>query len=106
VEAVIDKDMASQRLAADLEASVLLILTDVHQVALRFGTPQEEFLDHMSVDEAERYLQEGHFPPGSMGPKVRAASKFVRSGGTRAVISSLQEAGSALAGRAGTTISR
>ncbi len=104
VEAVIDKDLASALLAEELGAEILLILTDVERVALFFGTPQQVFLDRMSVREARRYLIEGHFPPGSMGPKVEAAIRFIEAGGERAYITSLEKALEALEGRAGTAI--
>ncbi len=105
VEAVIDKDLASALLARELRAEMLLLLTDVERVALYFGRPQEVFLDRLSVSEARGYLLEGHFPPGSMGPKVEAAIRFIESGGERAYITSLEKAVEALEGRAGTEIS-
>ncbi|MCS7197560.1 MAG: carbamate kinase [Candidatus Bipolaricaulota bacterium] len=104
VEAVIDKDLASALLASELGAQILLILTNVERVALHFGTPQQVFLDRMSVREARRYLIEGHFPAGSMGPKVEAAIRFVEGGGERAYITSLEKALEALEGRAGTEV--
>ncbi len=104
VEAVIDKDLASALLAEELGAEILLILTNVERVALYFGTPQQVFLDRMSVREARRYLLEGHFPAGSMGPKVEAAIRFVEGGGERAYITSLEKALEALEGRAGTGV--
>jgi len=104
VEAVIDKDLAGQRLAADIGADVFCILTDVPRVALAYGTPEQRFLDHMTLDEARTYLAEGHFPPGSMGPKVLAVVRFLEAGGKRAVIAAMRDAPAALAGRAGTTI--
>nr|BAL58448.1 carbamate kinase [Candidatus Acetothermum autotrophicum] len=106
VEAVIDKDLASALLAEELRAEVLLILTDVERVALHFGTPQQVFLERLSVGEARQYFAEGHFPPGSMGPKVEAAIRFLESGGERAYITSLEKALEALDGRAGTEIYR
>lgn len=104
VEAVIDKDLASALLASELGAQILLILTNVERVALHFGTPQQAFLDRMSVREARRYLIEGHFPAGSMGPKVEAAIRFIEAGGERAYITSLEKALEALEGRAGTEV--
>jgi carbamate kinase len=106
VEAVIDKDLASALLAEELGAEILLILTDVDRVALFFGTPQQVFLDRLSVSEARKYLLEGHFPPGSMGPKIEAAIRFVEGGGERAYITSLEKAAEALEGLAGTEICR
>jgi carbamate kinase len=104
VEAVIDKDLASALLAAELGAEILLILTDVERVALHFGTPHQVFLDRLSVREARKYLAEGHFPAGSMGPKVEAAIWFIESGGERAYITSVEKALEALEGRAGTEV--
>lgn len=104
VEAVIDKDLAGQRLAADTGATVFAIFTDVDRVALAYGTPEQKFLDRMTLAEAKRYLAEGHFPPGSMGPKVQAVVRFLEAGGRRAVIAAMRDSAAALAGRAGTTI--
>ncbi|MCS6936111.1 MAG: carbamate kinase [Candidatus Bipolaricaulota bacterium] len=106
VEAVIDKDLASALLAIELGAHVLLILTDVERVALHFGTPRQRLLERMSVREARKYLSEGHFPAGSMGPKVEAAIRFLEAGGERACITSLEKALEALEGRAGTEVYR
>lgn len=104
VEGVIDKDLAAARLALDVQADVLLILTGVKKVALNFGRPGQRELDLMTLEEARRYLAEGHFPPGSMGPKVEAAMAFLEQGGRRVIIGLLEEAREALQGRAGTTI--
>jgi len=106
VEAVIDKDLAGQRLAQDLEASIFLVLTDVEQVMLDFNKPTQRPIDHMTMEEAERFLDQGQFPPGSMGPKVRAAVAFVKEGGRQAIITSLEKATEALKGNAGTVITR
>lgn len=104
VEAVIDKDLAADLLARGVGAETLLILTDVPKVTLGYGTPGERPLDRLSAGEAEEYLRRGEFPPGSMGPKVEAALSFVRSGGRRALITSLDRAVETLEGRAGTLI--
>lgn len=104
VEAVIDKDLAAQRLAADVGAEMLVILTDVPRVAIHFKTPAERFLDRVTAEEARRYYGEGHFRPGSMGPKVKAAIRFVEASGGVAVISSLDEAVRAIYGDAGTWV--
>jgi len=101
VEAVIDKDFASQALAQEIGADVLMILTDVRHVMLNYGKPNAEPLSEVSVAEAERYVQEGHFGAGSMAPKVRACLRFTRHGG-EAVITSLDSAVQALGGEAGT----
>lgn len=106
VEGVIDKDLAAARLAIDIQADVLLVLTSVKKVAINFGRPGQRELDLMTLEEAKRYLAEGHFPPGSMGPKVEAAIAFLEQGGQRAIIGLLEEAREALQGQAGTTIVR
>lgn len=104
VEAVIDKDLGAQRLAVDVQAELFLILTDVPKVALNFRGSQERWLDRVSLAEIERYQREGHFKPGSMGPKVEACRRFLAGGGERAVIASLEEALAALEGKAGTQL--
>jgi carbamate kinase len=105
IAAVIDKDLAAEKLAEDIEADVLLILTSVPQVALHYGTPQERALDRMTVEEARRYLAEGHFAPGSMRPKIEAAIQFVESGpGRKTIIADLSQAVQALESKAGTSI--
>lgn len=106
VEAVIDKDLAGERLAIDVGARIFLILTDVEQVKLHYKTPQEVALSRMTVAEATRYRAEGHFAKGSMEPKVRAAIRFIEAGGERAIITSLHRAMDALEGVAGTTITK
>ncbi|MBI4321350.1 MAG: carbamate kinase [Chloroflexi bacterium] len=104
VEAVIDKDLAAQRLAADVGAEVLMILTDVRKVALNFQTGQQRDLDVMTLAEAKRYIAEGHFKAGSMAPKVNAAIRFVEGGGEFAVIAAMEEAVEALHGLAGSRL--
>lgn len=104
VAAVVDKDLASALLAADLRAAGLVILTDVAQVALGFGTPEERPVDRMSVRDARRYLDAGEFPPGSMGPKVEAVCRFVESSGGTGVITSIECCEDGVYGRAGTLI--
>lgn len=106
VEAVIDKDLAGERLAQDVGADVFLILTDVDKVKLNYRKPDERPLDRMTVEEAKHYLAEGQFAKGSMEPKVRAAVRFVEAGGERAVIAALSQARAALAATAGTQIVR
>ncbi len=103
--AVIDKDLASERLAEDVEADALLILTAVEQVCLNYGKENEKRLSTISLAEAEQYISEGHFAPGSMLPKIQAACKFAASKpGRRAIITSLDKAVDALNGNAGTVI--
>jgi carbamate kinase len=106
VEAVIDKDLAGERLAVDVGARIFLILTDVEQVKLHYRTPEEKALARMTAAEAKRYAGEGHFAKGSMEPKVRAAIRFVEAGGEKAIITSLHRAMAALEGKAGTTITK
>ncbi|HDQ93026.1 MAG TPA: carbamate kinase [Synergistetes bacterium] len=106
VAAVIDKDLAAEKLAQDIEADVLLILTEVDKVCLNFNKPDQKFLDHLTVPEAIRYMNEGHFAPGSMLPKILAAVKFARSyPGKKAIITSLYKAVDALDGKEGTIVS-
>ena len=105
VAAVIDKDFAAELLAEQVDADVLMILTEVEKVAINWGKPDQKDLSRMSLEEASRYVEEGHFAPGSMLPKVQAAMKFVRSDpGKKAVITSLDKALDALAGKTGTVI--
>lgn len=105
VGAVIDKDFASCLLAQQLNADFLIILTAVEKVALRFGTPEETWLNDISVKEAKQYMEEGHFAPGSMLPKVQAAVEFAESGeGRTALITLLQKAKDGVNGTTGTRI--
>ena len=104
VPAVIDKDMTSSLLAADVGAGALVMLTAVERVALDFGKPAQRFIDRMGAAEARAHLAAGQFPPGSMGPKVTAALRFLERGGPRAIITSLEKLAVALDGRAGTEI--
>ncbi|RLI07727.1 carbamate kinase [Candidatus Bathyarchaeota archaeon] len=106
VEAVVDKDLAGEKLAEVVGADLMLILTDVRKVKLDYGKPTERDIDVMDVEEARRYLEEGQFPSGSMGPKVRACIRFLEAGGELAIIAHLEEALQALEGRAGTHIVR
>jgi carbamate kinase len=102
VEAVIDKDLASARLAEQIGADILLIATDEERVALDYGSPGQRFLDELSLSEARRHLAEGQFPEGSMGPKVRAVLQFLEGGGSRAIITSIERISDSIEGRAGT----
>jgi carbamate kinase len=104
VDAVIDKDLASATLALEVGVETLLIATDVPGAALHYGQSGERFLRSMTESEGHRYLEQGHFPAGSMGPKVEAALQFVQGGGRRAVICAISEIEEAVAGRAGTEI--
>jgi carbamate kinase len=104
VEAVVDKDLTAARLATLVGADTLLILTAVPRVYAGFGTPAARPLERIGAAEAQRLLDAGEFPEGSMGPKVEACLEFVRSGGRRAVIAALGDASDAVFGTAGTTI--
>ena len=102
--AVIDKDLASAILARDINADELMILTAVEKVALNFKKPDQKDLDTISLPEAIRYLEHGHFPAGSMGPKIQAAINFLESGGKKVIITSIEKSIEAIQGKAGTTI--
>ena len=102
VEAVIDKDLTSSVLASDIGASLLIILTAVPQVYVRFGTPEQRALGAVTLEEIEALREEGHFPPGSMGPKIDAVIRFLRAGGQRALITDPESLPLAIEGRAGT----
>jgi carbamate kinase len=104
VDAVIDKDLSSARLAEEVGVDIFVIATDVAQVALDFGAPAERPIDRMTVAEARRYLAIGHFPAGSMGPKVEAVVQFIEGGGKRAIITAIDRIEEAIAGKGGTEI--
>lgn len=106
VEAVIDKDLGAALLATTLGVEVLLILTDVDKVSLDFGKPNQKSLDNLTAADCKAYLSEGQFPPGSMGPKVEAARRFVESGEKKAIITSLSHALDALEGKNGTLVTK
>lgn len=105
VDAVIDKDRASALLANLIKADELVILTGIDKVAINFKKPGERFFDKLSVAECERLMAEGHFPKGSMGPKIEAACDFIRRGGAKVIITSMENATLAVDGKAGTLIS-
>jgi len=105
VAAVIDKDFAAELLAEQIGADALVILTEVEKVAINWGKPNQENLSHMTLAEAQKYVEEGHFAPGSMLPKVQAAMKFVSANpGGKAIITSLNKAVEALDGKTGTVV--
>lgn len=105
VAAVIDKDLAAERLAEDVNADILMILTEVNKVSLNFRKPDQIDLAHITVEEAERYIEEGHFAPGSMLPKIKAAVMFAKSNPNhKSIITSLYSAVDALEGKTGTVI--
>lgn len=104
VAAVIDKDLASAVLANEIAADALVISTDVEKVCRNFGKPDQRAIDAMTVAEAKRFIAEGHFPPGSMLPKIEACVQFVESGGSGAVITRPDCLAAALEGHTGTRI--
>jgi len=104
VEAVIDKDLAGEKLAEEVNADVFMILTDVNGAAINYGESNEKWLGKVTVEEIKKYYEEGHFKKGSMGPKVLAAIRFIEWGGERVVIAVLDKAVEALEGKTGTQI--
>jgi carbamate kinase len=104
IEAVIDKDYASARLAADLNADLFIILTGVPRVAVDFGKPTQRYLERMTVAEAEKHMAEGQFPAGSMGPKIDSALQFVRATKREVLITDVEVLREALEGKNGTVI--
>jgi Carbamate kinase len=104
VPAVIDKDLASSLLAREIGADIFIILTEVPEVYINFGKPNQKPLHNVSVSELKKYLEERHFAPGSMEPKIRAVIKFLESGGKEALITSPEHLKEALEGRRGTWI--
>jgi carbamate kinase len=104
LEAVIDKDFASSLLARDVRAELFVVSTGVEKVAVNFGKPDQRWLERIGLEEARRYLAEGQFPKGSMGPKIEAIIAFLEGGGSRALITDPPNLGRALSGAAGTHI--
>ncbi len=104
VEGVIDKDLASAVLARDIRADRLIILTSVEKVYLNFGTPEQKGLEEMSLEDAKRYMQEGHFKKGSMYPKILASTIYLENGGKEVLITSPERVQEALDGKTGTWI--
>lgn len=106
VDAVIDKDFSTSLLASNLKADVLIISTGVEKVCLNFGKPDQKTLDTITLAEAKKYMEEGHFAPGSMLPKIQAAVQYLENGGAKAIITSPEFLGKAIKGKAGTHIVR
>ena len=104
VASVIDKDRSSSKLALDIHADKLVILTAVDRVCINFNKPNQKALANITVAEAEQYIKEGHFAPGSMLPKVEACLEFVKNSTGEALITSLEKASAALKGETGTII--
>jgi carbamate kinase len=104
VEAVIDKDHAASLIASEGKADLFIILTNVDRVYLNYGKPDEKPIDEMSVGQAQIYLDQGQFPPGSMGPKIQAAIDYIHHGGKEVLITSANHLKAALLNRSGTKI--
>ena len=104
LEAVIDKDLASERLAEQINAEILMILTNVEYVYLRYNQPGEKKLDIVKLKDIKKYYDKGHFPEGSMGPKIIAAIRFLESGGKKVIISNINKGYEAFNGETGTQI--
>ncbi len=104
VEAVIDKDLAGERLATFLEAEKFIILTDVDAVYINYGKETQQKIQTIKAQELKKLYNEGHFPPGSMGPKVKAAIRFIDSGGEEAIIGELTQLMEAVNGKSGTHV--
>lgn len=104
IPAVIDKDRTAAILGRDVRADTLMILTAVDKVYLNYGSKKQKGLNKMTAGQAKRYLKDGHFPEGSMGPKIEAAVEFLEQGGKEVIICALEKADSALNGKAGTKI--
>jgi len=106
IEAVIDKDLAGERLAEIVGADIFLILTDIEKAKINYGKPNEKALGKITLQEAQNYFDEGHFLAGSMGPKVKACLRFLKNGGQKAIITSLDKALEAFEGQSGTIIEK
>jgi carbamate kinase len=104
IDSVIDKDFASALLANQIEADMLVILTGVEKVAVNWGKPEMQELDTLNVEDAKRYHAEGHFPKGSMGPKILAAISYLEKGGKKVIITSHEYLEEAIAGKTGTVM--
>ena len=106
VEAVIDKDLAGQRLATLIDASIFVILTDIDGAYLNYGTPRQTMISKATARQLEQYMKEGHFKEGSMAPKITAAIRFVNNGGEKAIIAELSKLTEAMQGKTGTQVTR
>ena len=106
LEAVIDKDLASERLAEQIDAEIFLILTNVEKVFLNYGEPNQKALDNVKLSDIKKYYEKGQFPEGSMGPKILSAIRFLESGGKKVIISHVDKGYDAFIGKTGTHISR
>ncbi len=102
IDAVVDKDLASSVLALDIKAEHLMMLTGVENVYLNYGESDQKPLKKITIEEAERYMAEGHFAPGSMGPKIQAAVNFLKGGGESVLITAIDKVREAISGKTGT----
>jgi carbamate kinase len=106
LEAVIDKDLASERVAEAINAELLLILTNVEKVYINYRTRNEKPLDNVKLKDLKKYYSEGHFPSGSMGPKILAAIRFLEAGGKKVIISDVEKGWEAFIGKTGTHVTK
>ena len=106
VEAVIDKDLAGEKLAEVVRANIFIILTDIENVKINFGKSNEKILEKIDVEQVRKYYDQGHFLSGSMGPKIKACLRFLNSGGEKAIIASLNKVTEAFKEESGTIIVR
>ncbi len=104
VDAVIDKDLVSAKLAEEIGADIFIIATDEDGAAINYGKADQKILRSLTLEEAARYMLKGHFPPGSMGPKIEAAMQFITNSGKRAVITSIEKIEEAVKREAGTEV--
>jgi len=104
VEAVIDKDYAASLIAREVKVDLFIILTGIEKVYIHFGKPDQQEMPILTIDEAQRYLEEGQFPPGSMGPKIQAAIDYIKAGGKEVLITKASHLKAALLRRSGTRI--
>lgn len=106
LDGVIDKDLASAVMGKNIGADILMILTAVDKVAINFRKENQQDLDHITVDQAKKYLEEGQFPKGSMGPKIQAAINFIENGGEKVIITSIEKSADAMDKNVGTILTR
>jgi carbamate kinase len=104
VEAVIDKDLSSALLAVDIKADLFVLLTGIERVCLNYGKPNERPLAVLTCEAARRYLEDGQFPPGSMGPKIKAALNYLEAGGREVLVTDPEHFAAALDGHTGTRV--
>ena len=106
MEAVVDKDLASECLAEEIDADLLVLLTNVEKVFLNYDSEDRKPIDKITLGEIKKYYNKGEFPPGSMGPKIIAAIRFLESGGEKVIISHVDKGYEAFKGKTGTLITK